>query len=261
VCAKEQPWIGCPEDNGGDAGDMEEARQVRWALAEAVDREALNEQILAGLGWPEYVEYCQANSPYFDDAWKVEYDIESAKNRLKQTAWPDGFEISMYIQMPHAVRPELGDAVAGFWQQLGPKMDVSVLKFNYTIYRSGVVGRSTIIPWVCECDEGRTQWPFDWPKAMVMTSLTRGGFGCGNESPEIAQWFLEASDPSKTSEERIEINKSVCDYLNYWQVGTGWIATPVIWTYNPKSIADWPTSVEFWGKMFYDAFRIVPADR
>jgi peptide/nickel transport system substrate-binding protein len=260
VCAKEQAWIGCPPDNGGKEGDMEEARQVRWALAEAIDREALNENIVAGLGWPEYVEYCQANSPYFKDEWKVEYDLESAKNRLKGTDFPDGFEISMYIQMPHNIRPELGDAVAGYWQQLGSKMNVSVLKFSYSIYRSGVVGRSTIIPWVCECDEGRTQWPFDWPKAMVMTTMTRGGFGCGNESPEIAQWFLEASQESDV-DKRIEINQRVCDYLSYWQVGTGWVATPVVWTYNPKSIKEWPTTVEFWGMTYFDLFNAVPADR
>ena len=260
VCAKEKAWIGCPPDNGGKEGDMEEARQVRWALAEAIDREALNEAILAGLGWAEYVEYCQANSPYFEDEWKVDYDLESAKNRLQGTDYPDGFEIPIYVQMPHSIRPELSDAVAGFWQKLGSKMDVSVLKFSYTIYRSGVVGRSTIIPWVCECDEGRTQWPFDWPKGMVMTTMTRGGFGCGNESPEMAQWFLEASqetDPDK----RIEINKSVCEYLSYWQVGTGWVATPVLFTYNPNSIKDWPTSVEFWGMSFFEVFRATPADR
>jgi len=253
VCAKSLAWIGCPDQEG----DMEDARQVRWALAEAIDREALNEQILAGLGWPEYVEYCQANSPYFDDEWKVEYDLESAKARLAKTKQPEGFEIAMYIQMPHATRPELGDAVAGYWEKLGPKMDVSVLKFAYSIYRSGVVGRSTIIPWVCECDEGRTQWPFDWPKAMVMTTMTRGGFGCGNESPEIAQWYLEASaetDPEK----RIEINKSVCEYLSYWQVGTGWVAQPVLATYNPNSISDWPNSVEFWGIPFMEIFRATP---
>jgi len=260
VCARELPWIGCPPDNGGDAGDLEEARQVRWALAEAIDREALNEVILAGLGWPEYVEYCQANSPYFEERWKVDYDLASAKDRLKETAWPDGFEIAMYIQMPHDIRPELGDAVAGMWMQLGPKMDVSVLKFAYVQYRPGVVGRSTTIPWVCECDEGRTQWPFDWPKGMVMTSMTRGGFGCGNESPEMAQWFLEAAAETDF-DARIAINKQVCDYLSHWQVGTGWVAQPVLHTYNPKSIKEWPTSVEFWGLGWFEIFRAVPADR
>jgi len=256
VCAKELAWIGCPDV----AGDMEDARQTRWALSEAIDREALNEVILAGLGWPEYVEYCQANSPYFKDEWKADYDLEAAKARLAKTKTPDGFEISMYIQMPHAVRPELGDAVAGFWQELGPKMNVSVLKFAYAIYRSGVVGRSTVIPWVCECDEGRTQWPFDWPKAMVMTSMTRGGFGCGNESPELAAWWLEASTETDP-DARIAINMKVCDYLNYWQVGTGWVAQPVLYTYNPKSIKSWPTSVEYWGASFFEVFRAVPADR
>jgi hypothetical protein len=93
-----------------------------------------------------------------------------------------------------------------------------------------------------------------------MTTMTRGGFGCGNESPEIAQWFLEASQESDV-DKRIEINQRVCDYLSYWQVGTGWVATPVVWTYNPKSIKEWPTTVEFWGMTYFDLFNAVPADR
>jgi len=242
----DRPWIGKPTD----PDDMEEARQIRWALAEAIDREAINETVLDGLGWPEYLQYCQAGSPYFDEAWKINYDLESAKARLKKTAWADGFESTLYPQMPHAVRPEVADAVAGFWLKLGPKMTTEVPKFAYTIFRPGVVGRSTVIPWLTSCDEGRTQWPFDWPKAMVMTSMTRGGFGCGNESPEIAQWFLQNSkEPDK--EKRIETNKQVCDYLNYWQLGTGVVGIPVIITYNPKRIESWESDVNVWGEQVF----------
>jgi len=246
VYVHDQPQIGKPTD----PADMEEARQVRWALAEAIDREAINEAVLNGLGWAEYVEYCQAQSPFFEQAWKVEYDLESAKARLKNTAWPDGFEIALYPQMPHAIRPEVADAISGYWMKLGSKMAVSVNKYAYSIFRPGVVGRSTVIPWVTSCDEGRTQWPFDWPKAMVMTTLTRGGFGCGNESPELARWFLENSkEPDK--EKRIATNRQVCDYLSYWQLGTGVVGMPVDIPYNPKRIASWTSDVNVWGEQIF----------
>ena len=252
------PWIGDPDDLDG----MEEARQVRWALAEAIDREGINETVLDGLGWPEYVEYCQAQSPYFDETWRVNYDLASARDRLQNTGWPNGFEIPLYVGPQlgggAGTAGELGDAVAGHWQQLDTGMSPVVLKFAYPIFRPGLVERSTTIPWLfSSLDEG-TQWPFDWPKGMVMTSLTRGGFGCGVESPEIAQWYLQAtweSDP----EARIAINTDLCDYLHYWQLGTGVIGHPVLYTYNPNSIGAWPTDVEYWGAPMFDAYRIVPA--
>jgi peptide/nickel transport system substrate-binding protein len=249
--AREYAWTGNPAVDG----DMEDARLVRWALAEAIDREVLNETIIGGLGWPEYVEYCQANSPYFKEDWKVEYNLEDAKAKLAQTKTPDGFEIALYPQMPDAIRPELADAIAGMWQTLGSKMKVEVPKYDYSIYRPGVVGRTTPIPWLCECDEGRTQWPFDWPKARVMTSVTRGGFGCGNESPELAQWFLQASAESDI-QKRIDINTQVCEYLSYWQVGTGVVAVPVKFVYNPKRVASWTSDVDLWGESLFGIYNI-----
>ena len=256
VYAREVPWTGNPYD----PNDMEEARQVRWALAEAIDREAINEAVLGGLGWPEYVEYCQARSPYFDDKWKVSYDPQGAVARLRKTTWPDGFEIALYAQMPHAIRPEVADAVGAQWKQLGSGMDIAVLKFAYSIFRPGLVGRDTTIPWVSECVEGRTQWPFDWPKGVCMTSLTRGGFGCGLESPAIAMWYLQAArEPDKNK--RIEINKQVCDYLHYWQLGTGIVAQPVLFTYNPRRIKEWTSDIDLSGEPFFGIYRVVPTGK
>jgi len=273
-------WIGntlnCPEIEEGwdgkaqpawdsaqckDPGDMEEARQVRWALAEAFDREAINEAVMSGLGWPVYVEYAQVHSPdLWESKWEIPYNLESAKARLAKTAWPDGFEIALWIQMPHAIRPEVGDAVAGYWLKLGSKMTVEVIKSAYTIVRPSLVGRTLSLPIVMECDEGRTAWPPDWPKGMVATSLTRGGFGCGNESPYIAQAYLKTR-AELDRDKRIQINKGVIDHMWYWQVGTGIVAQPVVFTYNPKSIKEWTSDVEFWGESMFGIYNAVPADR
>jgi ABC-type transport system substrate-binding protein len=242
---------------------MEEARQVRWALAEAFDREAINEAIMAGLGWPVYVEYAQVHSPDLWEArWEIPYDLADAKARLADTAWPDGFEIAMWVQMPHAVRPEVADAVAGYWLKLGSQMTVEVIKSAYTIVRPSLVGRTLSLPIVMECDEGRTSWPPDWPKGMVATSLTRGGFGCGNESPYIAQAYLKTR-AELDRDTRLATNKGVVDHMWYWQVGTGIVAQPVVFTYNPKSIKQWTSDVEFWGtdSPMFGIYNTVPADR
>ncbi len=235
--AADLPWVGKP----GDDADMEEARNVRWALSLAIDRDTIVKTILGGIGYPNYLEYVdsqKANNPFWDDKWKVPYDLAKAKEYLKKTAWPDGFEIALYPQMPHALRPELADAVAGYWQQLGPKMQVSVLKYDYTIFRPTVVGRTDTIPWLTECDEGKSIWPFDWPKAAVMTSMTRGGFGCGLEIPFMADtWKKVAAEPDYNK--RIELNKTVAQYLYDQQLAVGVVGLPQLMIYNPKSIKEW----------------------
>ncbi|MDP3062621.1 MAG: ABC transporter substrate-binding protein, partial [Chloroflexota bacterium] len=251
------PWIGNPKD----AADMEEARQIRWALSLAIDRDAIVKAVLGGVGYPNYLEYVdsqKANNPYWDDKWKVSYDLAKAKEALKKTAWPDGFEIALYVQMPHALRPEIADAVAGYWQALGPKMNVQVLKYNYTIFRPGVVGRTATTPWLTECDEGKSIWPFDWPKAAVMSSLTRGGFSCGMEIPFMADTFKKvALEPD--FDKRIALNKEVAQYLYDQQLAPGIVGVPQGIVYNPKAIKEWKMRPQLGWSDAKDFEYLVPA--
>ncbi len=231
------PWIGKP----GDDADMEEARNVRRALSMAIDRETIVKTVLSGIGYPNYQQYFDSqkvNNPYWDDKYKTKYDLAAAKELLKKTAWPDGFEIALYAQMPDAIRPELVDAVAGYWQQLGPKMQVSTLKYAYTIFRPTIVGRTNTIPWLTQCDEGLSIYPMDWPKARVMTSLTRGGFGCGLEDPVVADTFLKVGkEPDQAK--RIQMNLALVDHMYTEALNIGVVGIPNLIITNPKSIADW----------------------
>ena len=91
---------------------------------------------------------------------------------------------------------EIGDAIAGFWEDVGVR--VEVLKYAYGVFRPGLVSRSTVVPMLTSCDDGKESYPFDWPKGLVQTTLTRGGFSCGFESPEILAWYeAAASEPDR----------------------------------------------------------------
>ena len=89
VYANDLPWIGnpfSPDDDNNPAGmdDMEQARLVRWALAMAVDRESVNDQLLNGLGGPVYVEFIDPKSEHWQDKWHVPYDPAKAEEPSKQ---------------------------------------------------------------------------------------------------------------------------------------------------------------------------------
>jgi len=230
------PWIGNPDD----PDDMEEARKVRWAMAVAVDREAINENVFEGLGWPVYITYLSPKHSRWQGKWSIPYDPEEGRALLKETEWPNGFESTLFVGPELGGGPgpagELGDAIGGYWAEIG--ITTQVLKYAYAVHRPGLVGRTTTIPFLTTCDEGDGPQPWDWPKALVMSSLTRGGFCCGLESPFFSENYLKAA-AEPDIEKRSEYTEAFADYQSHWKLDFGVVAVPVYVTYNPKSIAEW----------------------
>lgn len=230
---KSKPWIGDP----ADPASMERARKIRWALAMGYDRKELAEVLTAGLGWATDISFFNPSMPQFQAKWKVPYDPKAAKALIAEAGYPSGFEIEIFGQSDTQIRKETAEAVAGYWaDKLGLK--VTVQAFLYRVFRPSIVNRETKIPFVNSCDDGRFPRPWDWPVATTMTSITRGGFSCGLEAPEIAQAWLKAS-AEPDLQKRIEINNGVADFMHHWMLAPGTFTIPVLLVYNPKKIDSW----------------------
>jgi len=78
--AKKLPWLGHPDD----ADDMAQATKVRQALALALDRELINEQLNGGLGWPTYITMFSPTAPQWQDKWNIPYDPKGAEAMLDE---------------------------------------------------------------------------------------------------------------------------------------------------------------------------------
>ena len=115
------PWIS--ESADLDSPEWEQARKVREALRISIDREAIVDTILEGEG--------HANNPYwrwtgyeqfFDDEMrntKVEFDVERAKQLLKDAGWEDGFEIDVALTgRSYPGTPLIGEAVCQNWVEI-----------------------------------------------------------------------------------------------------------------------------------------------
>ncbi len=260
-CVHDIPWVGC-NIPGKQAGDMEEAREVRWALAKAIDRELLVETILDGFGTVGSIEYVDTTADYFDDRWLIPYNPEEALAHMAGTAWPTGrFPIGIWtggeLGGSSGTNAEINDAVAGMWKELWPDMDLQVFKSAYSIIRPSLVGRTNTIPYAGDCDEGSTAIPFDWPHGLTETSLTRGGFGCGIEIPEIASTFQKVAVESDLAE-RVSLNSALVDYLYDQMIFAGTVQVPVLTVYNPNSIAEWVgTSSAFAGSNEFEHIKLV----
>jgi len=245
-CVDDLPWVGCNlgcPDGHFDSpqckqpGDMEEARNIRWAMALAIDREAIVETVLQGLGTYASIEYVDTTAPYYQKRWDIPYDPDLAKQSMANAdsaSWKEGeFTLTLRTGGEYQnLNQEINLAVSGMFQKLWPKMDLSVVE-------SAIMPSLATMPYCGDGDEGATTIPFDWPHGITETSLTRGGVGSGIEIPFIAEMFLRVMRETDI-DKRIQMNEELIDYLMHWQLITGTVQIPYLFVYNPKAIKEWP---------------------
>ena len=259
-CAADLPWVGC----ASQPGDLDEARNVRRALALAIDRTRIVDTVLGGFGAHAALEYVDTAAPYFRDRWGIPYDPKQAGGLMADTAWGDGgFDIAIWAGRDDAGREGLNarinEAVASMWAARWPVMRVHVIVSGYAAVRPGLVARTNTVPLGGACSEGTTTVPFDWPHGLTETSLSRGAFGCGVEIPRIAETFLQVSRESDIGR-RVTLNEALVDYLVEEMVFAGTVQIPELTVYNPGAISGWPGKpCLFCGQNEYEF--IVPAAR
>ncbi len=106
--------------------DAERARKVRLALNLAVDKQAIMQQVLGGLGkvvgsWLTY-----PNDPWATEALMQPYPYDPAKAKalLAEAGYPKGFEVTMNLTAwpGRGYLPDVGEAVATYWEKVGLKV-------------------------------------------------------------------------------------------------------------------------------------------
>ena len=237
AAARALPWLGHPDDEA----DMEQSRLVRHALAMAIDRDLMNEQLNAGLGWPTYVTMFSPTAPEWQDKWNIAYDPAEAERLLDEAGLPRNdkgvrFEIVLYGQPSPPTYASQAKAIAGMWDEIG--VLTTPQTHAYSIIRPSFVQRTATTPFLKTCGESTSSAPWDWPRGIKMSSFSRGGFSCAQEAPEVAG-FLKAAQLEPDLQKRIEINNQLADWMYHWAFAPGVLAVPVTITVNPKSIQSW----------------------
>ena len=235
------PWIGDPSD----PARMESARKVRWAMAMAIDRELINETILAGLGGPIYGGHggvqVHQDHPWWDDKWVIPFDPEKSKQYLAEAGYPNGFKVDdFWCPTDVGTNGEVCLAVAGMWLDIG--IETSVTSAAYTSRRPGWVARENSFVWIAPWGVNRISARNDPGGAVFGGNLwasTTGGFAPCCEADEYYNFFQKAAAQEPGSPE----NRATWDAASDWayenMLAAGVVEVPKVVAVNPNRVAFW----------------------
>ena len=233
------PYIGNPFENGAydqRTPSMQSAKLVRNALALSIDREALIQDVVAGLGIVNHQPYLSVNNPNYRDEWSWGTDFGAAKFALTELGYRNGFEIDMWIGTDE-LSDAVGEVVGGSWKE-SLNVSLNLIKTEYHTFRPGLVARTNKAPFIGCGDENHSNFPFDWAHGFTMSSVSGGGYGVGMEVPWASETYLQmAGEPDKAKRE--ELARAFYTNNREWAMCVGLFEYPIWPVFNPDKIEAW----------------------
>ena len=131
-------WVSCDEDPTSE--EWQKAVKVKKAMAIAIDRQALVDTFLSGLGQVLYLRDWMGHEAKADPRWVHEYDPEMAKQLLAEAGYADGFSISLTPAIRGApAEVDTCEAVGQYWEAIG--IDVELQRLPYATIRPELITR------------------------------------------------------------------------------------------------------------------------
>ena len=199
------PFIACTGDTG--SSDWAQARDVRLALAIAIDRQKLINNLAFGEGVPRYADFFAGHDlrakQFGLDQLVWEHDIERAKQLLADAGYPDGFDVNAVLTLRGIPQME---AACAMWEAINVRCEQK--NEPYSAYRPRLVSRavepgpfSNFIPPVIE-----PLW------IMNLFHSSNNSLNLGFEHPEFQTMLDEARD-TNDADKRFEIQANITKWM------------------------------------------------
>ena len=120
--------------------------KVRQALAHAIDRQAIIDGAMFGMGTPIGTHFAPHNPAYVDLTAQSAYDPEKAKALLAEAGFPDGFETTLHLPPPSYARRG-GEIIAAQLAQVGIKAEITNVEWAQwleTVFRGKNFGLTIV---------------------------------------------------------------------------------------------------------------------
>jgi peptide/nickel transport system substrate-binding protein len=191
--------------------DAERARKVRLALNLAVDKNAVMQRVMGGLGSVVGSWLAFPNDPWNTEALKkpYPYDPVKAKQLLIEAGYPKGFEVTMNLTAwpGRGYLPDVGEAVATYWEKVGIK--VKRRPVDRAVFAADF--RARAYPGVTVAYASPVVGPEMWDN-LIRISHTRGAVHLFMEHPKLDE-FLERLATEPSYQERVRIMR---DEMGPW---------------------------------------------
>jgi ABC-type transport system substrate-binding protein len=197
-------WIGSCDPT---SLEWENARKVRNAVALAINRDTIVENILGGFGFaggkPGFM-YKQQFDRFMPMAaargldWVNKYDPDAAKALLVEAGWPNGFEVLMRVTTgSHPLAVEIAEAIAKDLAVIG--INVKIQTLTYTGNRPAVVNRENGDWWLQSDSGGAPSAAFPTTETWAHRRNPEAAFNNGWELPQ-AVVLSKAMEKCETQE-------------------------------------------------------------
>ena len=232
----DKPWIAPMDDEAARA----RARDVRTAISQCVDREAILDTILGGQGRVAYAQYIHPDTALYakvdgDTRWAIPYDCAASKALLEKHGYADGFTINDYWAGPSGVVVEMADAMAATWlSELN--ITVELDRQVYSTWRPGLISR-TVNGMHGSFNPGTAPptWPNEWTWSAVASPA---GYNSGNELPQASETVL-AKEKTTNQEDLEKLTLDWVDFIFDERIGFTVGTMPNNTIYNPEVIVSW----------------------
>ena len=218
--------------------DAEKALKVRTALALAIDKKAIDDRVLGGLGAPVGTVNFYPTDPWASKALlePIPYDPARARQLLAEAGYPSGFEVTMNLTAwpGRGFLPDVGEAVATYWEKVGLK--VKRRPVDRAVFAADFRARS--YPGVALAYAGPIIAPEPW-ELFQRIARTKAAVHLLTEHPKLDALLdrlgAEASPAERTRIMREELGPWLWEQLP----GIPIAATHSIAGVGPK-VGDWP---------------------
>ena len=218
--------------------DAEKARKVRHALNLAVDKKAIIERVLGGVGAPVGTVNYYPSDPWISDALlkPIPFDPARAKQLLAEAGYPNGFEVTMNLTAwpGRGFLPDVGEAVATYWEKVG--LRVKRRPVDRAVFAADFRARS--YAGVALAYAGPIVAPEPW-ELFARIAQTKAAVHLLVEHPKMDAFIerlgAEPTLPGRTKIMRDELGPWLYEYMPAVAIG----ATHSIAGVGPK-VGEWP---------------------
>jgi peptide/nickel transport system substrate-binding protein len=218
--------------------DAERARKVRLALNLAVDKQAIMQRILGGLGTAVNSWLSYPNDPWATEALKkpLPYDPAGARRLLAEAGYPSGFDVTMNLTAwpGRGFLPDVGEAVATYWEKVGVR--VKRRPVDRAVFAADF--RARAYPGVALAYAAPLVAPESW-EVMFRAGYTKAALNLFMEHPRLDEFIdrlsVQPSYPERVRIMRDEMGPWLAEYVPGVAIG----AAHAIAGVGPK-VGDWP---------------------